>query len=59
MYLKKDRHGRQMGGTLDIPGEVLYSGSRDELNEKLRDRDDEIDRLLAEIKELKSNSPVV
>lgn len=35
----------EFGNTLDIKGTVHYQGSRDELNEKLRQRDDEIDRL--------------
>jgi hypothetical protein len=35
----------KMGGTLHIDGAVYYSGSRDELNAKIRKRDDEIDRL--------------
>lgn len=35
----------ELGNTLDIKGTVHYQGSRDELNEKLRQRDDEIDRL--------------
>lgn len=35
----------ELGNTLDIKGAVHYQGSRDELNEKLRQRDDEIDRL--------------
>lgn len=44
----------KLGGTLGL-GYVLYSGSRDELNTKCRERDDEIDRLRAQIKELVEN----
>lgn len=40
------------GGTLNIDGPVYYGGSRDELNELLRQKDDEIDRLNGHIKAL-------
>lgn len=42
----------KLGGTLHIKGEIHYQGGRDELNRKLRLRDDEIDRLRARIAEL-------
>lgn len=45
----------KFGGTLEIDGPVAYQGGRDELQLKLRARDDEIDRLRNEITELKSN----
>lgn len=43
----------ELGNTLHIKGEVYYQGGRDVLNKKLRQRDDEIDRLRAEIADLK------
>jgi hypothetical protein len=42
----------ELGNTLHIKGEVYYQGGRDVLNKKLRQRDDEIDRLRIKIAEL-------
>lgn len=44
----------ELGGTLHLKGDVYYQGGRDELNTKLRIRDDEIDRLRARITELEA-----
>jgi len=44
----------KMGGTSSIDGLVLYQGSRDELQMKLRQKDDYIDELRKQIEELEN-----